>query len=371
MNHYVYKVIERETKQFYIGSRSCKCLPKEDINYLGSMCVWKPNKTKLEKIIIKQKFKNREDAIIYEIKQIIKYIENPLNENYSIPGKSFHTTGMFVATNGIKKCIMSVNDSRFINGEFYALSKGMLTVKDMYNNTLQVSIKDPRYLSGELKPFFTNKVTLKDKNGKIYHFIKNDPNYSHLKLTGITKGKLVVKDKNDKQYWISIDDPKYLSGELVHISTGFVNVYDEFNNILKISINDPKYLSGEYLHICTGNMPAKDKNGNIFYIKTNDPKYLSGELVGNRKYILHTQETKDKISKSSKGEKNGFYGRKHTEETLKKINETKLKNKLEGKTKSWIWICNVILQKNMKIVKNSLIPKGWKLGRLKISKIKI
>ncbi len=42
-----------------------------------------------------------------------------------------------------------------------------------------------------------------------------------------------------------------------------------------------------------------------------------------------SQETKDKISLSSKGEKNGFYGRKHSEETKEKIRLFRLGKKFK------------------------------------------
>ena len=50
MKHYVYKLEDKKTKEFYFGSRSCKC---EIINdkYMGSPKTWKPNKDKLVKII--------------------------------------------------------------------------------------------------------------------------------------------------------------------------------------------------------------------------------------------------------------------------------------------------------------------------------
>lgn len=88
--HYVYKITDSKTKQFYIGSRTCECLPIND-DYMGSPSVWSPkDKNRLEKEIIKSDFKTRKDAIEFEAILIEKNIDNELNENYSIPPNKFY-----------------------------------------------------------------------------------------------------------------------------------------------------------------------------------------------------------------------------------------------------------------------------------------
>lgn len=84
MFHYVYKLNDPNTGEFYYGSRSCECLPSED-NYKGSMCKWKPNKDLLIKDIIKEDFATRQDAYIFERELIIAHTSNPLNRNYNKP----------------------------------------------------------------------------------------------------------------------------------------------------------------------------------------------------------------------------------------------------------------------------------------------
>jgi hypothetical protein len=91
--HYTYIVNNRETGEFYIGSRSCNCKSEEDIKYMGSMVAWKPNKNDLIKTILNDKFLTREEAIKEEIQLIKENINNPLNKNYNIPGLGFHNTG--------------------------------------------------------------------------------------------------------------------------------------------------------------------------------------------------------------------------------------------------------------------------------------
>jgi hypothetical protein len=74
-----------------------------------------------------------------------------------------------------------------------------------------------------------------------------------------------------------------------------------------------------------------------------------------------------KISESILGERNGFYGKNHSEETKKQIgiksslNQKGQKNSQFG-TK---WITNLVLKRNKKIKSTETIPEGWVSGRKK------
>jgi hypothetical protein len=74
--HYVYYSYE-EYDRGYFGSRTCKCLPEEDIKYFGSFKdkTFKPT----QKIIIKDDYATREEAYADEIilQQYYKVVENP------------------------------------------------------------------------------------------------------------------------------------------------------------------------------------------------------------------------------------------------------------------------------------------------------
>lgn len=74
--HYVYYSYE-EYGRGYIGSRSCKCLPEEDIKYFGSFKdkSFKPSL----KIILKSDYATRKEAYVDEIilQEYYKVIENP------------------------------------------------------------------------------------------------------------------------------------------------------------------------------------------------------------------------------------------------------------------------------------------------------
>lgn len=88
MHHYVYKIIDTKTKEFYIGSRSCKCNIEDD-TYMGSPIHWKPSINNLIKQIIKCNFRKRKTAFEYEAKLILECSDDPLNRNYHVPSIGF------------------------------------------------------------------------------------------------------------------------------------------------------------------------------------------------------------------------------------------------------------------------------------------
>ena len=114
--HYVYYSYE-EYGRGYFGSRTCRCLPEEDINYFGSFKdkTFKPT----QKIILKKDYDSRTDAIQDEIilQRFYKVVENPhfANRAYQTSTK-FDTTG-------------TTSWRRGVIGKYTAWNKG-LTLKD-------------------------------------------------------------------------------------------------------------------------------------------------------------------------------------------------------------------------------------------------
>ena len=90
--HYTYKLTDIHTGEFYYGSRTCKCNPSDDV-YMGSMKIWKPNKSNIVKEIILSNFSNRTEALNAESILINKNINHPLNRNYSSPDGKFIRLG--------------------------------------------------------------------------------------------------------------------------------------------------------------------------------------------------------------------------------------------------------------------------------------
>jgi len=89
--HYVYYSYE-EWGMGYIGSRTCKCLPEEDVKYFGSFKnkEFKPT----QKIILKSDYTTREEAYVDEIilQQYYKVVENLhfANRAYQTSTKFFY-----------------------------------------------------------------------------------------------------------------------------------------------------------------------------------------------------------------------------------------------------------------------------------------
>ncbi len=270
--HYLYKTTNNLNGKYYYGIHSTSNL---DDNYLGSgkilrYSIRKYGKENFKREILEM-FDSREDLIQAEIDLITRVILED------------------------KQCMN-------INFGGHAGKLMMVSVKDKYGNTFSVFVDDPRFLSGELVHVTKNKITAKDKYGTFYHIDKTDVRYLSGEFVGISKNKFSVKDKDGNTSQIDKDDSKYLSGELVSTTSGKVNV--------------------------------KDKDGNTYKVDKTDPRYLSGELIFTWKDKKHSDESKQKMSESSKGtqlgEKNGSFGTcwitKDTEN--KKIKKKELDNYL-------------------------------------------
>jgi hypothetical protein len=97
--HYTYYSYE-EYGRGYIGSRTCKCLPEEDVKYFGSFKdkTFKPT----QKIIFKDDYATREDAYVDEIilQEYYKVVENSHFAN-----KAYQTSKKFyyIPTKGSSK----------------------------------------------------------------------------------------------------------------------------------------------------------------------------------------------------------------------------------------------------------------------------
>ena len=97
--HYVYAISYTDVPNIYYGSRSCKCLPEEDVNYWGSPITFKDfmdaHKATRVKTILITGFKNRGDAIAYENNLIQQQWNEDisLSLNGSIGGVKFSSVG--------------------------------------------------------------------------------------------------------------------------------------------------------------------------------------------------------------------------------------------------------------------------------------
>jgi len=150
--YYVYQIVNKETGEFYIGSRGCKCEISED-NYTGSPHTWKkPNSEDIKKIILKSGFLNMEETIMYERELILANIKNPLNRNYSIPHPKLSREGLVTAKDEISGKIISVYiEDPLLKSSLVGVTKGKVVVRDERGNTFMTETTNPDYVSGKLK----------------------------------------------------------------------------------------------------------------------------------------------------------------------------------------------------------------------------
>jgi hypothetical protein len=236
MKHYVYKVTDKLTGQYYFGSRSHIC-PEND-EYMGSMKTWIPeDKHRLVKQIIRDDFETREIAIKFESEIIGKHINDNLNENYHIPNYGFHTFGNVEIAKKISKA-----------------NKGKLPWNfgktNVYNNdTLKKMSKsaEGRIVTDEIKKKIgkSNKGKLSGSSNPMYgKFGELNPNYGNkwsLEQRKIQSEKL--KKSSNPAYKQIIQLSK--NGEFIR-EWGSIK---EAANFLNINISGiSSCLSGRYLH---------------------------------------------------------------------------------------------------------------------------
>lgn len=257
--HYVYQITEKSTNKKYIGVRSSKLKPEDDlgIKYFSSST---------NKDFIKRQKSNPADFIYeilstYDDRSLAISEEVKLHEMYNVD----------------------------VNGDFYNCakqtstkfeSKGYVTAIDKNDKSIRIKIDDPRYISGELVGILKGKINVVDNDGNVIQTSIDDPRYISGELVGVNKGKVTVIDNEGNTFQTSIYDPRYISGELKTPSYGKFVAISKDGVIHHITSNDPRYVSGELKSIHADKVMVKDNDGNVIQISKDDPRYLSGEYVG-------------------------------------------------------------------------------------------
>jgi hypothetical protein len=182
----------------------------------------------------------------------------------------------------------------------------------------------------------------------------------------------------------------------VHITDNLDDGYMGSGSSLKLAIR--KYgidnFKKEYIHIFDNETDMFNMESNIVdeqFVKRNDVynirlggvgsfSYINGNKLNNSKnqYKIaaelikldasYAEEFSNKIKVgqiSSAVNHSTFLGKKHTDETKKKISikNSKIQNGLDNSQYGTMWIYNESLQKNSKIKKTDTIPDGWRIGR--------
>jgi len=245
-HHYVYQITEIPTNRKYIGVRTSKIEPLDDlgIKYFSS--------SKNKDFITNQK--NNRSEYLYEILSIHESRNDAVDEEIRL-----HE--LYDVSNNPE----FINRASQKNSGFDA--KGKVSVKDKDGNYYVVSLDDPRYINGELKHVTTGMIPVKDKDGNTYLIERNDPRFMNGELIHVTHGLVSVKDKDGNVFSVSITDPRHISGELKHINhgrklsdehkekiskggKGLKRSDDTKNKIKQLRLNEPKikceYCNREY-----------------------------------------------------------------------------------------------------------------------------
>jgi group I intron endonuclease len=206
MKHYVYKITDPITNEYYIGSRSCKCDIINDV-YMGSYVSWKPvDKNRLVKTILKSDFSNRNEANEFEAGIIKENINNELNRNYHIPGIGFANVGCVVVIDEFGKVfnVLKTNE-KYISGEFKSIWCGK-------QHTEETKLKMSKSKKGNPSP---NKgktgIHSKETIERFRQIAINRPAFTEdtrKKISNALKGKL-VGDKNPMYGMVGELNPNY------------------------------------------------------------------------------------------------------------------------------------------------------------------
>lgn len=267
--HYVYAIIKKSTQQYYIGSRSSKLPPIEDIGkkYMSS--------SKDKDFITEQKNNphNFEYKIIgtYDTREIANQVEINLHKFYDVAkNKKF------------------INRANLTNTKFAEI--GQVTVVDKNGESFRVDVDDPRYISGEFKHNHSGHIPVRDSNGNTYKVHINDPRLKTGELNHVNIGKVTVVFPDGTTGQVSNEDPNYINGTYKHVAHGHISVKDKDGNYLSVSKDDPRLSSGELVAACIGMIRITNgKENKSIYPEEFEEYELLGYWKGMIKNIKETQ----------------------------------------------------------------------------------
>lgn len=311
--HYLYRITNTETEEYYIGIHSTNDL---DDGYFGSGKLLKNiirelGKDKFKKEIImfcKDRFElvDQESKYVNESvlkdKKCLNLIEGGIcTKQYSTKGT---TTVRSVKTG---KCFnVKVGDPRLKTGELIHVAKGKTTVFDPSTNKfISISVNDPRYISKELKQKHPENFTMKGKTyvykDGTYLTIKKEDLDKYLKKGWIIRSKCKGRISPTKgMVWVCKgDEMKIIKKEELqsYLNDGWTNKRNvspckDKIGIIKNGIN--KYVDVDELQSYLNDgweegMSSRNKgmvtvydplkpNEKCFSVVKDDPRFISGEL---------------------------------------------------------------------------------------------
>lgn len=213
MNHYVYKIINTITNEYYIGVRSCKCNIEED-KYMGSSTIWtktyiKEHILELKKEIIKT-FDSRKDARDYEV-YILKSCKL---DNLCINVYFNYTPDL----SGTHQSLEHINKRKL-----YGSKNGM------YNKHHSLETKEK--ISNKLKGrIISEEAKIKIGN---YHRNKKYDSDTRKKISDSHSKLYYIKDINTNEEWITTLKDFIKLKEDENLKANTLNTAARFNYICK------------------------------------------------------------------------------------------------------------------------------------------
>lgn len=158
---------------------------------------------------------------------------------------------------------------------------------------------------------------------------------------------------------VSVTDPRWLDGSIISItkyngkSTGMCNAIETASGkkLGRVPINDPRWALGEIHHhskgIATNRAAARDAaTGELLgVVSLDDPRWASGEIQSALKGREVSESTRSKQSAVRKGREGTFTGKKHTDDSKRKIGSRSYENQTGGNHTGsrGVWIDDVLI----------------------------
>jgi hypothetical protein len=226
-----------------------------------------------------------------------------------------------------------------------------------------------------------NMFTAKDDEGRLYFIRNDDPRFLQGELYGIRKGgcmpesfkrmmsdrkknTVVVKDSTGKVHIVDRDDTRYTSGQLTPINVGRV-VSEETRNRISESNRRTKQFTDNRL-----SQETKDKISKTTKGRPKSESHREKIRLANQNM---SQETRDKISKSNKGKKRtAEQNERNRQARLGTTQSTTTKQKKSKHFSNTVWVsrCSV----NKRVLKAELdlyLADGWTRGRALPKKVRV
>lgn len=213
--HYFYKITNNLNGHFYYGVHNTDNL---NDGYMGSgkRLHYAYNKYGIEnfsKEILKF-FNTHKDAFEYEAEFITEELKNDKNcYNIQGGGDSWNTVGLVpVKDNNGNFFQVSVNDPKYLSGEYIHVTKGYFLAKDNLGNTFYITKDDPRWISGELHGY-TKGIKFSDEYKKNMKISLIGKHKNHKTRYVCNEFEVLKININDTEKYINLG---YQKGRIYH-----------------------------------------------------------------------------------------------------------------------------------------------------------